>query len=51
MLEPEKVDNLREQARRVKTIFPDANGSVTFHLSEQNPPKVEVRLCDVTKKK
>lgn len=47
----EQIVILDKKAEELKLTFPDLTGSLTFHLCMGQPvPKVEVRLCDVTKR-
>lgn len=52
MLEREVRDKLTQYAIAIRELLTGVTGSVTFHLGkEQTEPKVEVRMCDVTRKK
>ena len=52
MLTDELKTKLREYAARIKALLPGYTGSVTVHLpkDDRQEPKVDFRLCDVTKK-
>ena len=51
MLDQKKIEKLRKIALDVDDVISDVNGSVTFHLSKHDYPKVEVRMCNITEAK
>ena len=52
MIDEKVKERLAELGRQVKQIAPDLDGQVTFNCSAKQPEAiVEVRVCDVTRKK
>lgn len=52
LLNPSIRDKLAQYAAQVKATMEGMTGSVTIHIGKpEQAPKVEVKMCDVTKAK